>query len=403
MASSLVELGSVELLELGRPPRHASAHPAHAHRQPRHVRYPNPDRIVVEVRKEDAPAPPAAADPTSQQALWSRIAGFQLSRMNEVLQSAGLTWAAKQFGRRLQSALASQAGLLERATPAARAVVLLRQVRQDGANRSDAARFRNVVARTLRLLPEDRRQAIIAAAEQELLDIAREFAAQDVVAEKLRSTRLAAAAPGDFSPQDLTTWERLRIQGVVLGDLDAWEEYVNLSAELFFGDEFDDDSLDGMELGKKKKKGIKKFLSKIGGVVKKVSKKIIPLAMTAVGAYTGNPQLISAGMQGLLASNKKTKAPVAVAAQGAYMLQNMGVELPANVQGLLSGAQAALTPEEMAAARQQVLAASGNDPDVAKALESGTPAWVWVAAGGGGLVALGTLVYLLASSGGSRK
>ncbi len=395
MASSLVELGSVELLELGRMPRRPHSYrtpPRHANFGP--VRYADP--LVVEVRTEK----PAPVDVTSQRALWNRVAEFQVSRMNEVLQTAGLTWASPQFGRRLQAAFTGQAGLLERATPAARAVVLLRQVNVGGEKRSGAARFRNVVARTLRLLPEDRRQAIIAAAEQELLDIAREFAAQDVVAEKLRSTRLAAAAPGDFSPQDLTTWERLRIQGVVLGDIDAWEEYVNLSADLFFGDDFDDDdSLDGMELGKKKKKGIKKFLSKIGGVVKKVAKKIIPAAMTVVGAYTGNPQLISAGMQGLMARNKKVKEPVAVAAQGAYMLQNMGVELPANLQGFVSGAQASLTSEEMAAARQQVLNASGNDSDVARALESGTPTWVWVAAGGGGLAALGTLVYLLASSG----
>lgn len=395
MSSSLIELGSVELLELGRPPRRVP--PRHPRYKPFHpARYAGP--VVVEVRADQPPAAPV--DATSQQALWSRIAGFQLSRMNEVLQAAGLTWAAPQFARRLQAAFTGQAGLLERATPAARAVVLLRQVNAGGDRRSDASRFRNVVARTLRLLPEDRRQAIIAAAEQELLDIAKEFAAQDVVAEKLRSTRLAAAAPGDFSPQDLTTWERLRIQGVVLGDLDAWEEYVNLSAELFFGDEFEDDgSLDGMELGKKKKKGLAKFFSKVGGVVKKVAKKIIPAAMTVVGAYTGNPQLISAGMQGLLARNKKAKEPVAVAAQGAYMLQNMGVELPANIQGFVAGANAALTPAEMAAARQQVLAASGNDPDVSKALESGTPTWVWVAAGGGGLAVLGTLVYLLASSG----
>jgi len=189
------------------------------------------------------------------------------------------------------------------------------------------------------------------------------------------------------------------MQGVVLGDLDAWEEYVNLSAELFFDDE---EGLDGVSLGKKKKK--KGFLTKIGGFLKKAVKKIVPAVMLVAGAYTGSPQLIAAGVSGLMAKDpKKVKGPAAVAAQGGVMLQNMGIELPGQVQGFVNGVNASLTPDELTAAQREVLAASGNDPAVRAALLAGssTPTWVWVAAAGGGVVALGAVAYALTRKGSS--
>jgi hypothetical protein len=122
------------------------------------------------------------------------------------------------------------------------------------------------------------------------------------------------------------------------------------------------------------------------------------------GAYTGSPQLIAAGVSGLMAKDpKKVKGPAAVAAQGGVMLQNMGIELPGQVQGFVNGVNASLTPDELTAAQREVLAASGNDPAVRAALLAGssTPTWVWVAAAGGGVVALGAVAYALTRKGSS--
>jgi hypothetical protein len=190
------------------------------------------------------------------------------------------------------------------------------------------------------------------------------------------------------------------MRGVEEGDLDAWEDYVDLSAELFL---CGDDSLSGLELGKKKKS----FFSKIGSVLKKVSKKIIPAAMAVAGAYTGNVGLVSAGVSGLLAKDRKVRGPSAVAAQSGVVLQEMGVQLPAQMQGFVTGVNNALSPEELAAAKAQVLAASGNDSDIAHALGlDKVPVWGWVAAGGGALVLLGAVVFAVSrggSAGGKKK
>lgn len=421
MARSLLELGSVELLELGafQPKSWAPAArwnrvaPAYGRHNVRNV----PGVTVnTPVPHATVTAPAYGALYRAERSYWRAL--FTLARSRAQQLRFNTTWRprSEQAIDKIAALVAQDQRLLGPLVAAARAVAILAQ---HGVVDPQTFGVREVVAKAMASLPAADQAALMAAADAEIKKLAAAHNQAAAAESDLAATKLAAVAVAVFNPHDMTPWERLRLQGVVGGDVDAWADYVDLSADLFVGDAL------GATLGMN-------FFKKVGQFVKKAAKKIIPAVATVAGAYTGNQMLISYGVQGLFSSQiksaqKKEQAAADAAFQqqlqqqailqqaavttavGAETLQNMGVQLPEGVQGIVQGVNASVPagdPMRQKAAADIQATAPGNS-SLALALAAtgpgGIPLWGYLAGGGALLAVGGILIVALSGDGKGRK
>jgi hypothetical protein len=187
--------------------------------------------------------------------------------------------------------------------------------------------------------------------------------------------------------------------------LEELERYLDLGADLLDDDE--GAALMGVSLGKKKKKG---FFKKITGGLKKVLKIVKPLLKTVVsmvmskaggggggggfGGGGGGSETVYEEAAGMVQQDPNAGMAMAMMNAGVQTLQQQGIQMPPDVTAMNQIATQAL---QRAPSGAQLL----REANEAAGLESGTPTWVYVAAGGGGLVLLGLFAILLMASGSS--